>query len=49
MIKNNLQAEIEDKEQEIIIKSMNYDAYHENIYFANYAIPVCINITKIKT
>ena len=33
MIKNNSQAKIEDKEQEIIIKSMNYDAliYHENM------------------
>ena len=34
VIRNNSQAKIEDKEQEIIIKSMNYDAliYHENIY-----------------
>ena len=34
VIKNNSQAKIDDNEQEIIIKSMNYDAliYHENIY-----------------
>ena len=33
MIKNNLQAKIEDKEKKIRIKSMDYDAliYHENI------------------
>ena len=34
MVKNSSQAKIEDREQEILIKSMNYDAliYHENIY-----------------
>ena len=34
VIRNNSHAEIEDKEQEIIIKSMNYNAliYQENIY-----------------
>ena len=34
VIENNSQAKIEDKQQKIRIKSMNYDAliYHENIY-----------------